>query len=378
MIATAGAAAILVMPALQDGWSRPGRAAAGLAGGGAGMGGGWTIHAAFPPRTPADVLPGRSLVAHVAGAPVRIFHLRYTRGRDLAGDLLAVNPGSVSDVVPGAPPPGSPPLPFVRLQLRVQNLQRRPVPLTPERSWLKDDAGAWLAPRRAVGFGDDLKDNGTLIPWGRVTLMLHYALPEARRPAALGLRGSDTGPGDPVVVAQLGPLDEAVAIPPQAQDALNQARAQATPRRGADGGRDPVAEYRRALRILPGWIGVRLELGFWLSDAKRYPEAIAELRRACDLDPFDPALLNSLAWIYATASPPSRNPREARSLAEQAVRLEPNNTDYLDTLAEACYVSGRPADALAAIDRALLLKPGDLYLSGQRARFRKQEEYSWE
>src|SRR5262249_60773143 len=82
MIATAGAAAILVMPALQDGWSRPGRAAAGLAGGGAGTGGGWTIHAAFPPRTPADVLPGRSLVAHVAGAPGRLFHPRSPRGPD--------------------------------------------------------------------------------------------------------------------------------------------------------------------------------------------------------------------------------------------------------------------------------------------------------
>src|SRR5262249_1532444 len=57
--------------------------------------------------------------------------------------------------------------------------------------------------------------------------------------------------------------------------------------------------------------------------------AIVAYRRAQSLRPRDPAVLNSLAWIYASRS---ENLEEALSLALSARELAPNSPSILDTV----------------------------------------------
>ena len=67
----------------------------------------------------------------------------------------------------------------------------------------------------------------------------------------------------------------------------------------------------------------------------------------------EPRALNALAWLLATALPPTRDPTRALPLAEEAVAAEPTNAEFLDTLAEARFVSGDVAGAVAAMRDAI-------------------------
>ena len=111
--------------------------------------------------------------------------------------------------------------------------------------------------------------------------------------------------------------------------------------------------------------------GGLLLEQKRYAEAESHMLRALALTPEDPALLNNLAWLYATAPSPVANSAAALQLAEEAVRLKPEPFVW-DTLAEAYYVNGLFEDALAAIERAIQTgsENRDHYLR-QREKFRK-------
>ena len=84
-----------------------------------------------------------------------------------------------------------------------------------------------------------------------------------------------------------------------------------------------------------------------------------------------PGELNNLAWEIATSTEPTQ---AALALAEQAAeravgitgRREPT---ILDTLAEVYFAQGRSEDAIAAIDEAIALAPGEAYYAEQRRRF---------
>jgi len=87
-------------------------------------------------------------------------------------------------------------------------------------------------------------------------------------------------------------------------------------------------------------------------------KALDTARKAVDLRPDDPGLLNTLAWLDVTAPGDLRNAAEGLSLARRAVALtKENNPWYLDTLAEAEFIGGAIGDALAAEQKALALKP---------------------
>jgi tetratricopeptide (TPR) repeat protein len=82
-------------------------------------------------------------------------------------------------------------------------------------------------------------------------------------------------------------------------------------------------------------------------------------------------LLNDTAWMIAISGEPS-HPQlgVALRLAERAVDLsERDDANILDTLAEVLFQLGRPTDALAAIDEAIRLEPGERYFREQRQRF---------
>jgi membrane associated rhomboid family serine protease len=103
------------------------------------------------------------------------------------------------------------------------------------------------------------------------------------------------------------------------------------------------------------------------------PATAAARRGARLLDARDapPLLLNNDAWAIATSRHPTEEQLElALRMARRAVRatrrLEPN---LLDTLAEVYFQLGRSEDAVATIDDAIALAPGEPYYAEQRRRF---------
>jgi tetratricopeptide (TPR) repeat protein len=93
--------------------------------------------------------------------------------------------------------------------------------------------------------------------------------------------------------------------------------------------------------------------------------------RLLQRDDLSPAVLNDQAWLIAVSESPSPAQIEvARRLAERAVRAtERQDPNILDTLAEVYFVAGRLEEAVATIDEAIALAPGESYFREQRRRF---------
>jgi Zn-dependent protease with chaperone function len=118
---------------------------------------------------------------------------------------------------------------------------------------------------------------------------------------------------------------------------------------------------------------LRLNLGVILFEAGEEDQALVHLKRAFELAPRDPEVLNSLAWALATAEDSDlRDPQAALVLAGEAVRLSPQPHIW-DTLAEAHYVNGQYAKAAAASRAALAAAPRERleYFQAQVERFRR-------
>ncbi|MBI5524110.1 MAG: M48 family metalloprotease [Desulfarculus sp.] len=99
--------------------------------------------------------------------------------------------------------------------------------------------------------------------------------------------------------------------------------------------------------------------------------ALHDLRLAQALAPRDAEVLNSLAWVLATAQREElRSPAEALELALEAVALAPRPHIW-DTLAEAYLQNGQPQRALAAARAALAAGPRERldYYQAQLERF---------
>lgn len=106
-----------------------------------------------------------------------------------------------------------------------------------------------------------------------------------------------------------------------------------------------------------------------LMQRQRYHYARLILEKGLRLAPHHHGILNNLAWLYATAPPPYRNPQRALELAQKAAAKQPDPY-VLDTLAEAYYVNGLYEEALTAIRQAIAQKPERLsYYLGQEKKF---------
>ena len=136
---------------------------------------------------------------------------------------------------------------------------------------------------------------------------------------------------------------------------------------------EAMDEFQQAVEKNPKDARVHASLGGVLLQLKEEAGAIKELKLALELKPEDPEAANNLAWVYATADDPKlRNPVEALRLARIAVEKSPSpNPAYLDTLAEALVLNGKPAEALALEEKALALDPQNPELQSRMARFRQ-------
>ncbi len=112
-------------------------------------------------------------------------------------------------------------------------------------------------------------------------------------------------------------------------------------------------------------------LGDIYLNQKNYEKAIAAYQQAIRLDESHVPALNNLAWLLATCDKKAFvRPEKALDLAKQAAALSPE-PHVLDTLAEALYVNGDYAGALAAGKQALSRAETDLaYYRQQVAKFR--------
>jgi tetratricopeptide (TPR) repeat protein len=117
----------------------------------------------------------------------------------------------------------------------------------------------------------------------------------------------------------------------------------------------------RCVRLLSEFVkayprekGAWSELGHVLQQAGRLDEAAAALRKALDLDPFLGEALNALAYNAMDRT----NYDEADSFLRKYMKIRPEDTNPIDSMAELDYVRGRPADAEAGYRRVVAADPG--------------------
>jgi tetratricopeptide (TPR) repeat protein len=82
---------------------------------------------------------------------------------------------------------------------------------------------------------------------------------------------------------------------------------------------------------------------------KEFDEARADFREALKRDSKHADASNSLAWLYATGPREMWHPAEALPLALQAVKAQPNNRNYQNTLGVVYYRLGRWDDAVGIL-----------------------------
>ncbi len=119
-----------------------------------------------------------------------------------------------------------------------------------------------------------------------------------------------------------------------------------------------VEEAERRFRILlrhqPDHFSTRFGFGTVLIKQHKYEEAIEVLESLLDDHPEAHAVMNNLAWLYATATDVAfRDGTRAIKLAQEAVFLQPRNYHVWNTLAEAHYISGEYDRAARAAEEAL-------------------------
>jgi protein O-mannosyl-transferase len=110
---------------------------------------------------------------------------------------------------------------------------------------------------------------------------------------------------------------------------------------------------RRAIAIDPRTPGYLDTLGAALFHQGRFEEAADAWRAYLKDVPDEPGVLNDLAWILATELDRAD---EAEPLARRAVGIEPDDPDYLDTLAECLLRQGRGDEAAQVARKALGLE----------------------
>jgi protein O-mannosyl-transferase len=117
---------------------------------------------------------------------------------------------------------------------------------------------------------------------------------------------------------------------------------------------DAIRHLTITVERLPSHPLAHRYLGDALADARRVKEAMAEYRKALQVNPNQPEALNNLAWLLATQPDDTvRNGKEAVHLAEQACQLTQFGSPLmLGTLAAAYAEAGQFEHAVQTARRA--------------------------
>jgi TolB-like protein/Tfp pilus assembly protein PilF len=101
--------------------------------------------------------------------------------------------------------------------------------------------------------------------------------------------------------------------------------------------------YQRATELNPNYATGRHWYGMHLAELGRMDEALAEVKAACDLDPFSFIILDNYGWLLNLAG---RN-REAVQMLDRAAALNPGFDQTARAKAAALAALGRTAEARA-------------------------------
>ncbi len=109
-------------------------------------------------------------------------------------------------------------------------------------------------------------------------------------------------------------------------------------------------EFRNLLKLGVESPQVFTSLGYALYAQRKIDESIEELKKALKYKPDYASALNNLGFIYAEEG---RDKEQAVTLCKQAVKRQPGNPVYLDSLGWALFKAGNVADAKAFLRKAL-------------------------
>ena len=93
--------------------------------------------------------------------------------------------------------------------------------------------------------------------------------------------------------------------------------------------------------------------GFYFDILEKYPDS--------------PLHLNNFAWFSVTSI---RHLKFSKGHAEKAVEERPNNSSYLDTLAEICFQTGEINRAVELIEKCIQINPVKPHYQQQARKFR--------
>jgi tetratricopeptide (TPR) repeat protein len=118
-----------------------------------------------------------------------------------------------------------------------------------------------------------------------------------------------------------------------------------------------IKNYEKAIKLKPDYITAIYNAGMATLKQNKYDKTIEYFRKALEQNPDSVIVLNSLAWILATAEDSRfQNPTDAVKYAEKACKLiNYNDAAYLDTLAAACASAGIFDQAVQTAEKAFKL-----------------------
>jgi tetratricopeptide (TPR) repeat protein len=149
---------------------------------------------------------------------------------------------------------------------------------------------------------------------------------------------------------------------------------------------ESAAAYGRALER----IGAQPERRHWtvfyargiaFERAKNWPEAERHFKRALELQPEQPDVLNYLAYTWVDRN---ENLVEAERMLRRAVEQRPNSGHIVDSLGWAFFRLGRYAEAVPLLERAVELLPEDAVILDHlgdgywRVGRRREAEFQWQ
>jgi adenylate cyclase len=112
--------------------------------------------------------------------------------------------------------------------------------------------------------------------------------------------------------------------------------------------------YQRAIELNPNWAVVCHSYAIHLALQGRFDQAIAEIRRAEELDPYSVGIRNCAAEIYRDAQDPEASIRECARMLE----IDPGFVPAYTKLGKAYLQMGRLTEGVAAMERARELSRG--------------------
>ncbi|HYZ23753.1 MAG TPA: tetratricopeptide repeat protein [Rhodopila sp.] len=147
---------------------------------------------------------------------------------------------------------------------------------------------------------------------------------------------------------------------------------------------DAVSAYDRAISRIAqpaasDWV-VFYDRGVAEEQSHQWPKAVADFKRALQLSPDQPFVLNYLGYSWADQG---HHLQEARRMIELAAQRRPNDGAITDSLGWVMFRQGDYAAAVKALERAVELEPEDATINGHLgdaywAAGRKTEaQYQW-